>query len=821
MAQQTPPKKQFQYQNFQLLPQESLGIGSYGKVCKAILDQLPCAAKLLHPVLFQFNDPGSQTIVRRFEQECEFLSEIRHPHVVQYLGVARDPESGLLVLLMELMDESLTAFLERSNEPLPYHLQVNLCHDVALALAYLHFNGIIHRDLSSNNVLLIAGSRAKVTDFGMSKLSEMHPRMTPLTQCPGTLAYMPPEALKIPPVYSKKLDVFSSGVVAVQIMTRNFPDPGPPTMEIEIQDARFPSGTALVPVLEVDRRKNHIDLINPAHPLLPVALDCLKNRERERPSAQELCCRIAVLKVEPQYSQSVQEGERKGGRGDSGAAEVLAAKDRDIRERDNRLQEKENLLAAKDRYIQEKENRIQNLEDEVGVVGRRLQMAGVQVRRLQDKKFKELQDKDQELQRKDKELQRKDEELQRKDEELRQKNTQLELQSQELQEKDHLLRLQLVSQDSPKQATPTSFTYNISGAGLETATFRTRSQFSIEVLYSHGGPCSSSQRVTAELNSTTSRSVTKATVVQKSPTTYEVTYTPTTRGRHELCVRVNGDEIRGSPFMVVVYPDPTQVRQPVRVIEGVKCPYGVALNSHGEIYVTESTKGCAQVAVFDSSGKRINTIGSTGDGPGQFQKPFYITVDSNDNFYVTSIDKLQKFDRNGKFVKSVGSRGSKPGEFDYPQGIKVHQNQVYVCDHGNNRTQVFDLELMFITSFGTQGSGPVDLAFDSQGNIYMSDYRNGVQVLDPNGCYLRQFGRESGPGKLSQPEGLQIAHECVYVSDSGNHRIAVFQLSGAFLTSFGKRGKKRGDFYRPCSISFDCNGFLYVCDWFNDRIQVF
>ena len=61
--------------------------------------------------------------------------------MVQYLGVARDPESGLLVLLMELMDESLTGFLEQSNEPLPYYLQVNLCHDIVLALAYLHLNG--------------------------------------------------------------------------------------------------------------------------------------------------------------------------------------------------------------------------------------------------------------------------------------------------------------------------------------------------------------------------------------------------------------------------------------------------------------------------------------------------------------------------------------------------------------------------------------------------------------------------------------------------------------------------------------------------------
>jgi len=114
--------KKFWFEDLQILQTKCLGTGSYGKVCKAILDQLPCAVKLLHPVLFQFNDPGSQAIVRRFEQECELLSEIRHPHIVQYLRVARDPESGLLVLLMELMDESLTSFLEGSNESLPYHL---------------------------------------------------------------------------------------------------------------------------------------------------------------------------------------------------------------------------------------------------------------------------------------------------------------------------------------------------------------------------------------------------------------------------------------------------------------------------------------------------------------------------------------------------------------------------------------------------------------------------------------------------------------------------------------------------------------------------
>ena len=156
-------------------------------------------------------------------------------------------------------------------------------------------------------------------------------------------------------------------------------------------------------------------------------------------------------------------------------------------------------------------------------------MAAVQVHWLQDTKIEELRQKDEELQRKD---------------EVRQKDTRLELQSQELkkeldqknrevQEKDHLLQqlqLQLVSQATPtshRQATPTTFTFKVSGAGLETATVKTNSQFSIESLYSYGGPCSSSQHVTAELTSTTSRtfrSVIKATVVQISPSTYELTY---------------------------------------------------------------------------------------------------------------------------------------------------------------------------------------------------------------------------------------------------------------------------------------------------------
>ena len=151
---------------------------------------LPCAAKILNPAFFQFTTAETTNITKKIGDERHHLCAIKHPHMVQYLGMYCDPESRLPVLLMELMDESLTQFLERS-----YKTEVNLCHDIALALSYLHSNGIVHKDLSSNNVLLIAGSRAKVTDFGMAKLYNVNrntAHLTPLTLHPGTVVYMSP-----------------------------------------------------------------------------------------------------------------------------------------------------------------------------------------------------------------------------------------------------------------------------------------------------------------------------------------------------------------------------------------------------------------------------------------------------------------------------------------------------------------------------------------------------------------------------------------------------------------------------------------------------
>ena len=395
----------FCYQTFHVDKSQPLGHGSYGAVYRAKCDQLPCAAKVLHPTILDPTDPGSGKIMNRFRQECAFLESIRHPNIVQYLGMSMDPESRLPVLLMELLDESLTKMLKRSQHSLPYHVQVDICHDIALAIAYLHSNDIIHRDLSSNNVLIIAGRRAKVTDFGMSKLAGAAPNMTPLTMCPGTLAYMPPEALREPPSYTKKLDCFSEGVIMIQVCTRLWPEPGPRTQLVP--DSRSPTGSIEMPVLKIERRKKHIDLIERMHTLLPIAVDCLRYQQRERPSSEELCQRLADLKDSCCYKDDVEQYNSEIQAKDNQIVlqrQRVLEKNRQLQDKDTRLQNKDRQLQDKDREIQDKDRRLQHYQAEISSRERQLRLLNQQLEE-QEQVTAEIQQTNHSLQRQVKQLQ--------------------------------------------------------------------------------------------------------------------------------------------------------------------------------------------------------------------------------------------------------------------------------------------------------------------------------------------------------------------------------------------------------------------------------
>ena len=470
------PGHLFRYHRFTIDKSQPLGHGSYGAVYKAKCDQLPCAAKVLHPTIQDPMDPGAGRIMDRFRQECSFLESIRHPNIVQYLGMSTDPESRLPVLLMELLDESLTKMLERSQQPLSSHIQVDICHDIALAVAYLHSNDIIHRDLSSNNVLMITGRRAKVTDFGMSKLSRAAPTMTPLTVCPGTLAYMPPEALREPPRYTKGLDCFSEGVMMIQVCTRLWPEPGPRTQIIE--DSRYPMGFVEMPVAESERRKNHIDLVDPTHPLLPIAMDCLKYQQNDRPSGEELCQRLAGLKESSEYRDNVREQRDEIKTKDDqimALSQQLRDKEEAIRDNNFQLRDKNDILQTKNEMLVDKDRQLecqsrlivegerqlrqlsQQLEEQEQVTAE-IQQTNHSLQRQVEQLQQQLQDKDNQLQAKNEMLEDKDCQLVRqslltaeRERQLRQLSHQLEEQKQftvEIQQTNHSLHRQLLSQQN-------------------------------------------------------------------------------------------------------------------------------------------------------------------------------------------------------------------------------------------------------------------------------------------------------------------------------------------------------------------------------------
>ena len=151
------------------------------------------------------------------------MAEMRHPHIVQFLGLCFLEGSTLPVLVMEQLDSSLDSLLEGAPG-LPLSLKRSLLTDVIRGLLYLHTHcpPVVHRDLSARNVLLTSSLVAKISDLGNACIVNLSPRqlaMT-LTCIPGTSVYMPPEAFDDSSQYGPKLDIFSFGHLALFTLTQ-------------------------------------------------------------------------------------------------------------------------------------------------------------------------------------------------------------------------------------------------------------------------------------------------------------------------------------------------------------------------------------------------------------------------------------------------------------------------------------------------------------------------------------------------------------------------------------------------------------------------
>ena len=192
-----------------------LGGGSYGVVEELEMDGLVCAGKKLYDALIEPENLGAQHMVDRYYRECSLLSELRHPHVVQFLGICLLPDSQLPVLVMERLQGSLDKLLE-STPDIALPTKLSVLQDVARGLVYLHNHSpaVIHRDLTARNVLLNSAMTAKIADLGNSRMVDIRPDQLARTMTqgiPGTLVYMPPEVSDEEHKYGPSLDMFSFG----------------------------------------------------------------------------------------------------------------------------------------------------------------------------------------------------------------------------------------------------------------------------------------------------------------------------------------------------------------------------------------------------------------------------------------------------------------------------------------------------------------------------------------------------------------------------------------------------------------------------------
>ena len=371
------------------------------------------------------------------------------------------------------------------------------------------------------------------------------------------------------------------------------------------------------------------------------------------------------------------------------------------------------------------------------------------------------------------------------------------------------------------------------GKGLEVAEPGERATAVLHVVNDKGKACDAPvETVTSELESESMSKKTKCVVKKTEASQYEISYQPTSRGRHQLHIKVEGEHIKGSPFPVNVKLPVQKLGTPIKTISGVNFPWGVVVNKGGDIIVAEHGGNC--VSIFSPAGEKIKSFGSRGSNNGQFNSPAGVAVDADDNILVTDWfnHRIQKFSSDGNFITAVGKLGNKDLEFKYPIDIGIHPRtrNVYVADCYNHRIQILNPDLTFSSSFGSRGSDngqfqyPRVVAFDSTGNVYVADSKNHrIQVFTAEGEFLRKFGKNGkGNGELNFPTSICIDRDnVVYITERDNHRVSVFTSEGKFLTSFGTEGSGPGQFNEPRGISVDKNEVVYVSDHCNNRIQLF
>ena len=305
--------------------------------------------------------------------------------------------------------------------------------------------------------------------------------------------------------------------------------------------------------------------------------------------------------------------------------------------------------------------------------------------------------------------------------------------------------------------------------------------------------------------------VTKAKIEESEnrPGKYEISYTPSVRGRHEVSISAYGQPVPCSPFTMTVSISPTQLDKPVNVWDGVDSPYGMAVNSVGEVIVAEYEQG---VVVFDKEGKRLRSIEHSQHKINELNS---VAVDSEDNIYFIgeTSNKIGKSNRNcDKLLVRQVQQVKGPGYI----GIAVVGDEVMVTEVNNTgEIMVYDRELNYVRQISSRNKTRLrNLHSDHHGLLYVSSDDHTIQVLSKTGDCLRSFSCDlNGVQQLKDPWMVHVSGQYVYVADSVLDEIVVFTTEGNYVTTFGCFGV--GD------ICLNQDGVLYVSDNDNSKINCY
>lgn len=259
-------------------------------------------------------------------------------------------------------------------------------------------------------------------------------------------------------------------------------------------------------------------------------------------------------------------------------------------------------------------------------------------------------------------------------------------------------------------------------------------------------------------------------------------------------------------------------------------PYGIAVDSRGRIYVADAAQ--RRVFVLDEAAQRVEVRG--GAARAVLALPVGVAVDAQDRLFVSDsfTHTITCFDAAGKVLAQFGQ-----DELERPGGIAVdrERHRLYVADAKANRVAVFDTEkFAFERSVGgpsTPGVGepgrfaaPTNVAVDLQGNLYVTDtWNHRVQIFDRRGRFLRAFGSHgTRPGNFVRPKGVAVDSEGhIYVVDAEFNNFQVFTADGQPLLAVGNLGSEPGQFILATGIFIDSQDRIYTTEQEGGRVQIF